>query len=43
MEMIYDQELVLETIGKRLGLSTSRVSQLHQATVAKLRRRMRDV
>jgi RNA polymerase sigma factor for flagellar operon FliA len=42
MEMIYDRELGLEAIGAQLGVSASRVSQLHEATVAKLRRRMRD-
>jgi len=42
MEMIYDRELGLEAIGAELGVSASRVSQLHEATVAKLRRRMRD-
>lgn len=42
MEMIYDRELSLEAIGAQLGVSASRVSQLHEATVAKLRRRMRD-
>jgi len=42
MDMIYVHELDLTEIGEALGVSASRVSQIHQATVAKLRVRMRD-
>lgn len=42
MEMIYARELDLAEIGAAMGLSASRISQIHQATVAKLRIRMRD-
>ncbi len=42
MDMIYVHELDLSEIGEALGVSASRVSQIHQATVAKLRVRMRD-
>lgn len=42
MEMIYAQELDLAEIGTLMGVSASRISQIHQATVAKLRIRMRD-
>ena len=42
MEMIYARELDLAEIGTVIGVSASRVSQIHQATVAKLRVRMRD-
>jgi len=42
MQMIYARELDLAEIGTLLGLSPSRISQIHQATVAKLRIRMRD-
>jgi RNA polymerase sigma factor FliA len=42
MEMIYARELDLAEIGSLMGVSASRVSQIHQATVAKLRIRMRD-
>jgi len=40
--MIYVHELDLAEIGEVIGVSASRVSQIHQATVAKLRVRMRD-
>jgi RNA polymerase sigma factor for flagellar operon FliA len=42
MELIYARELDLAEIGTLMGLSASRISQIHQATVAKLRLRMRD-
>lgn len=42
MEMIYARELDLSEVGQALGVSASRASQIHQATVAKLRRRMRE-
>lgn len=42
MDMIYGRELDLAEIGEVLGVSASRISQIHQATVAKLRVRMRD-
>ena len=42
MDMIYGRELDLAEIGTVLGVSASRVSQIHQATVATLRVRMRD-
>ena len=42
MEMIYARELDLAEIGAHLGLSPSRISQIHQGAVATLRRRMRD-
>jgi RNA polymerase sigma factor for flagellar operon FliA len=42
MDMIYGRELDLAEIGTALGVSASRISQIHQATVAKLRVRMRD-
>ena len=42
MEMIYVRELDLAEVGATLGVSASRASQIHQATVAKLRLRMRE-
>ena len=42
MDMIYGRELDLAEIGEVLGVSASRISQIHQAPVAKLRVRMRD-
>jgi RNA polymerase sigma factor for flagellar operon FliA len=40
MEMIYDADMGVEEIGADLGMSPSRVSQLHKAIVAKLRQRL---
>jgi RNA polymerase sigma factor for flagellar operon FliA len=42
MEMIYERELTLQEVGATLGVSAARVSQLHEAILAKLRRRLRD-
>ena len=42
MEMLYDQGLDHSGAASVLGVTPSRVSQLHSAVVAKLRRRLRD-
>ena len=42
MEMIYERDLGLREIGEALGVSPSRVSQLHDEIVGKLKRRLRD-
>ena len=42
MEMIYDRGLPLREIGQSLGVSESRVSQLHEAVVGKLRQQLRE-
>ena len=42
MGMIYEQEMNLREIGEVLGVSESRVSQLHSQAVARLRSRMKD-
>ena len=42
MEMTYDADMGVEEIGAELGMSPSRVSQLHKAIVAKLRQRLCD-
>jgi RNA polymerase sigma factor for flagellar operon FliA len=41
MGMIYEQEMNLREIGEVLGVSESRVSQLHSQAVARLRSRMK--
>ena len=41
MGMIYEQEINLSEIGEVLGVSESRISQLHSQAVARLRSRMR--
>jgi RNA polymerase sigma factor for flagellar operon FliA len=41
MGMIYEQEMNLREIGEVMGVSESRVSQLHSQAVARLRSRMR--
>ena len=42
MGLYYEQELNLKEIGEVLGVSESRVCQLHSQAVARLRSRMRD-
>jgi RNA polymerase sigma factor for flagellar operon FliA len=42
MEMTYDADMGVEAIGAELGMSPSRVSQLHKAIVAKLRQRLSE-
>lgn len=42
MGLYYDEELNLREIGEVLGVSESRVCQLHSQAVARLRSRMRD-
>lgn len=42
MEMIYDLELTLQEVGVELGVSASRVSQMHEQIVSKLRLRLRQ-
>ena len=42
MQSIYDQELGLRDIGRQLGVSEGRVSQMSAQIVAKLRRRLRE-
>jgi DNA-directed RNA polymerase specialized sigma subunit len=42
MEMIYDRGLPMREIGASLGISESRVCQLHEAIVGKLKSRMRN-
>jgi RNA polymerase sigma factor for flagellar operon FliA len=41
MGMIYEQEMNLREIGEVMGVSESRVSQLHSQAVARLRSRMK--
>lgn len=40
MESIYDEHRTLRTIGGDLGVSESRVSQIHSEVVAKLKMRL---
>ena len=42
MSLYYEQELNLKEIGAVLGVSESRVSQLHSQAIARLRTRLRD-
>lgn len=42
MELIYEHDTPLRQIGDALGVSSSRVCQIHEQIVAKLRRRLRD-
>jgi RNA polymerase sigma factor for flagellar operon FliA len=42
MEMLYEHDRSLREIGEALGVSPSRVSQLHDEIIGKLRRRLRD-
>ncbi|GHD76988.1 RNA polymerase sigma factor FliA [Vogesella fluminis] len=42
MSLYYEQELNLKEIGAVLGVSESRVSQLHSQAIARLRARLRD-
>jgi RNA polymerase sigma factor for flagellar operon FliA len=42
MELIYERELTLHEVGALLGVSPARVCQLHEAVLAKLKRRLRD-
>jgi RNA polymerase sigma factor for flagellar operon FliA len=42
MKMIYERGMGLREIGEAIGVSASRVSQLHEEIVGKLRRRLRD-
>ena len=41
MGMIYEQEMNLREIGEVMGVSESRISQLHSQAVARLRSRMK--
>jgi RNA polymerase sigma factor for flagellar operon FliA len=43
MALYYEQELNLREIGEVLGVSESRVCQIHTQAIARLRVRMRDV
>ncbi len=43
MGMIYEQEMNLREIGEVMGVSESRVSQLHSQAVARLRSRMQGI
>lgn len=42
MALYYDEELNLKEIGAVLGVTESRVSQLHSQAVARLRSRVQD-
>jgi RNA polymerase sigma factor FliA len=42
MELIYDRALTLRAVGKKIGVSESRVSQMRSRIVAKLKHRLRD-
>ena len=42
MGLYYEQELNLREIGDVLGVSESRVCQLHTQAIARLRSRLRD-
>jgi RNA polymerase sigma factor for flagellar operon FliA len=41
LQLYYEQEMTMKQIGERLGLDESRVSQLHSATLARLRARVK--
>jgi RNA polymerase sigma factor for flagellar operon FliA len=41
MGMIYEQEMNLREIGEVMGVSESRISQLHSQAVGRLRSRMK--
>ena len=41
LQLYYEQEMTMKQIGERLGLDESRVSQLHAATLARLRTRVK--
>jgi len=41
LQLYYEQEMTMKQIGERLGLDESRVSQLHTATLARLRTRVK--
>ncbi len=42
MQMLYEFESTQQDVGEAIGVSASRVSQIHEEVVAKLRRRLRD-
>lgn len=42
MELIYERDTPLREVGATLGVSSSRVCQIHERIVTKLRRRLRD-
>ena len=42
MSLYYEEELNLKEIGAVLGVTESRVSQLHSQAVARLRSRLKD-
>ena len=42
MALYYEQELNLKEIGEVLGVSESRVCQLHSQAVARLRSKLKD-
>ena len=42
MSLYYNEELNLKEIGEVLGVSESRVSQIHTQTVVRLRSKLRD-
>jgi RNA polymerase sigma factor for flagellar operon FliA len=42
MRMLYDFDATQQAVGAELGVSASRVSQIHEEIVDKLRRRLRD-
>jgi RNA polymerase sigma factor for flagellar operon FliA len=41
MGMLYEQEMNLREIGEVMGVSESRISQLHSQAVARLRSRLK--
>jgi RNA polymerase sigma factor for flagellar operon FliA len=43
VQLYYDQGLTMKEIGEKLGIDESRVSQLHSATLARLRLRVKEI
>lgn len=42
LQLFYKEELTLTEIGQVMGLSTSRISQIHSKAIYKLRNTMQD-
>jgi RNA polymerase sigma factor for flagellar operon FliA len=42
MEMVYERSLPMQEVGDVLGVTVSRVSQIHKGAVEKLRKRLRN-